>query len=880
MKGFLLLCLVLFFRSAFADTFVVTTNANDGAGSLREAIIQANSNGTASQDFIVFNIPANAPADVTIALTEALPNLTSNIVIDATTQPTQLLNSASVRINLIQGNNTTFYSGFRIVDEEKIEIYGFNFLGFKSAADADSENQHGGIFLLSVKNIIIGSPGKGNSFGNNFAGILSPYVSKSEKPEIDQITIASNIFGMDPQGLTPVPNQSGINISFLKNSTIGGPTPAHGNLISGNTDSGIALGDARSSIVVQHNVIGLNITQTKSIGSFGTKGSLVRGMEINGQQAVASISDNVIGNQDIGIYINEISRGKFTLSNNYIGVRADGVSESPNKVGIHIKNSKAGTILENKIAYNELGVKIEISYPISVLKNSFYCNTQAIEFSKIDPGEETQSRISTISATKATGVFLPNSTVELFYLDSCGGCQGKTWLATLQANASGYWEYNGPITGPITSMGTNEDGATITTFSKPFQNTAVSPAIAGVYCGLSNGSITGLEIFDASVFEWYNANGDRVGSEKDLTNAPAGAYYLTYGQRGACDLKTQTYTVPSSPNGVNDTNVQIVDASCGQSNGSIKQIVVTNNPKRTWYNAAGEIVGNDNDLIGVPAGKYHFTAGATPCDIVSITYEIKDIQTKFVPSVVSILPATCATENGSIKVSGWGSQEPDSVRWTNTNGLYISSSYEIKGLKPGKYILTAFGNSGCNNIAGEFEVPDVALPQIDASSLVVELNCAATALFVRGIQVKGTTGPYSYTWLDDKNQIAYHELQPANMLPGNYYLVVKDINNCEVRSPLFDFTQSVAAAVKIPSAFSPNGDGVNDTWKISGLTGYPFANITVFNRLGTRVFTSKGYGTPFTGAYKNKALPVGVYFYVIELNGACPPLKGSVTIIR
>jgi gliding motility-associated-like protein len=71
--------------------------------------------------------------------------------------------------------------------------------------------------------------------------------------------------------------------------------------------------------------------------------------------------------------------------------------------------------------------------------------------------------------------------------------------------------------------------------------------------------------------------------------------------------------------------------------------------------------------------------------------------------------------------------------------------------------------------------------------------------------------------------------------------------------------------VKIPNAFSPNGDGINDEWKIINLITYPEATLQVFNRHGQKVFESRGYARNWNGTYNGQPLPVGTYYYVIDL---------------
>jgi len=86
--------------------------------------------------------------------------------------------------------------------------------------------------------------------------------------------------------------------------------------------------------------------------------------------------------------------------------------------------------------------------------------------------------------------------------------------------------------------------------------------------------------------------------------------------------------------------------------------------------------------------------------------------------------------------------------------------------------------------------------------------------------------------------------------------------------------------VKVPNVFTPNGDGINDTWNIKNLADYVDCQVNVFNRYGQKVYSSHGYTVPWDGRMNGSPLPVGVYYYVINVKQGEPPMTGSVTILR
>lgn len=102
-------------------------------------------------------------------------------------------------------------------------------------------------------------------------------------------------------------------------------------------------------------------------------------------------------------------------------------------------------------------------------------------------------------------------------------------------------------------------------------------------------------------------------------------------------------------------------------------------------------------------------------------------------------------------------------------------------------------------------------------------------------------------------------------------------SNCSASDEL---TVKILRPVKVPNAFSPNGDGINDTWVITNLIEYQGNTVTVFNRYGQQVFYSAGYGTPWDGRQHGNQLPVGVYYYVIDLKNGFGTITGSITLLR
>ena len=81
-------------------------------------------------------------------------------------------------------------------------------------------------------------------------------------------------------------------------------------------------------------------------------------------------------------------------------------------------------------------------------------------------------------------------------------------------------------------------------------------------------------------------------------------------------------------------------------------------------------------------------------------------------------------------------------------------------------------------------------------------------------------------------------------------------------------------------AFTPNGDGNNDTWIVPGIDNYPNNVVKVYNRWGHEVFATRSYHNDWGGFYKNRneKLPAGSYLYIIDLGNGDAPLQGWIFI--
>ena len=227
----------------------------------------------------------------------------------------------------------------------------------------------------------------------------------------------------------------------------------------------------------------------------------------------------------------------------------------------------------------------------------------------------------------------------------------------------------------------------------------------------------------------------------------------------------------------------------------------------------------------------------------------------FKASSVSIepIPSVCGTDYPLVPLKG----TPSGGAFT-INGVFATTfDYKKLGFGKHKIIYTLNGSLSCLQGSAEQEVTieDFPKPELGSDILLGKGN---------GITLKGTVeGGVTYSWLPatglDNPAVANPVASPDKTI--EYTLTVKSSLGCPGESKV---NIVVYQPVYIPTAFSPNADGINDLWELKGLEVYPNPEVQIFNRWGNMVFYSKGNYTPFDGTDTNRFLPEGMYVYKIN----------------
>jgi hypothetical protein len=280
---------------------MVTSTADSGTGTLRQAIMDANSHTVT--DTIKFNIAGSGVH--TISPTAALPTITDAVILDGTSQP---------------GYKST----------PLIEINGGNIALLADGLDISA----GG---TTVKGLAI----------NGFTGSgISMFGSGSD-------VITADFLGTDPTGASAKANAVAGLLVSCGNNTIGGTTAAARNLISGNTVFGIQIfGTSATGNLVEGNYIGTDATGTVALAN-GTLSNGGDGILVNSKASkntiggtTAAARNLVSGNTYDGIQIADAGTNNNKVEGNYIGTDVNGTAALANAAdGILVNNGATNTTI-------------------------------------------------------------------------------------------------------------------------------------------------------------------------------------------------------------------------------------------------------------------------------------------------------------------------------------------------------------------------------------------------------------------------------------------------------------------------------------------------------------------------------------------------------
>ena len=227
---------------------------------------------------------------------------------------------------------------------------------------------------------------------------------------------------------------------------------------------------------------------------------------------------------------------------------------------------------------------------------------------------------------------------------------------------------------------------------------------------------------------------------------------------------------------------------------------------------------------------------------------------------------------------------------TNGNGVIsdINSANTFSTLSDNGWqdFVWTITNGGCPATSDTFQVYSMQPP-------VLSISTADICIDQTGISVSGPAPAADQTsfWSIVSGSGTVHDPDSLNTLIDDLGLGTNLILYTFSSQQCGDMSDTIAVIGSlcdgfdpvIPSVITPgNLDGKNDVFTIDFLDPlYPDCHVVIFNRWGSVVYESTGYAAPWNGTHKGESLPMGTYFYKIELNDTeGQVLTGEISIIH
>ncbi|MBC7381697.1 MAG: gliding motility-associated C-terminal domain-containing protein [Bacteroidia bacterium] len=335
-----------------------------------------------------------------------------------------------------------------------------------------------------------------------------------------------------------------------------------------------------------------------------------------------------------------------------------------------------------------------------------------------------------------------------------------------------------------------------------------------------------------------------------------------------CDT---SFIVIRTTDSINVQNIIISNLKCyGDSTGSAELIIQGGIPPYniTWNTIP---VQTGNIAINLKAGTYQATitdsSNKTIVADATVTGPLLPITT----NIISSDPKCFGEFNGSISLNVSGGTPPYTTFWNN--GSILKSLDKINA---GNYDVIITDFNGCILQKGvTLKNPN----PLNISAVIVDAICKSTPGGRIAISITGGVMPYTFLWNTGDTTMNLN-----NISNGQYNITVTDTNTCKLSaSYTVNYTKETCDhEVFIPQGFSPDGDGINDVFKIDGIEKFPDNYLRIFNRWGGLVFEEHSYKNTWKGTSESgvviqqgdQTLPTGTYFYVLDLGSGIKTITG------
>lgn len=336
-----------------------------------------------------------------------------------------------------------------------------------------------------------------------------------------------------------------------------------------------------------------------------------------------------------------------------------------------------------------------------------------------------------------------------------------------------------------------------------------------------------------------------------------------------CRVASTTLTITINANPV--TSITTNSPLCANND---LQLTATGGEQYQWtgvngFNGLGSSITIPN-AQPVQSGRYYLLvtspAGCTHPDSADVVVHPVPVAATNI-STASI----CAGQQVQLMASG-GTQ----YSWTPSAGLSSSivSNPLASPADTTQYMLVVSNNYSCTDTA--YVLINVA------ANPAVNAGPDRTIIAGNSTQLNGTVAgqDINYYWSPILNIDNPHSLTPIVNPSADIDYILQVFSNVGCGSVADTAHVFVYHDVYVPSAFTPNNDGRNDTWYIKPLDAFSKFEVSVYNRYGQLVFHTKDINKGWDGTFKGELQGSGTYVYIISLDDGKRMLKGTFILIR
>jgi gliding motility-associated-like protein len=498
-------------------------------------------------------------------------------------------------------------------------------------------------------------------------------------------------------------------------------------------------------------------------------------------------------------------------------------------------------------------------------------------------------RSFTVNNINSLGLSLNESSISCY-----GGNNGIITSNIISGSGSYTYQWsNGAVSPDISSLSAGSYGLTVTDNSS---NCSVSsfleltepdsialsiPIIIEPDCyGDANAIANIIPMGGTSWFNVLWVQSGAIGFSQ--ANLSAGSYDVIVTDLNNCS-SNQTIII-NQPDSITIIIDQVINAYCQDQNDG--QISISANGgsgayQYNWIDTDGTFSSTNEDISNLFPNTYVITV--TDINLCSNTDSVFVDATNTIIASAGIDTNICIGACIDLLGSAIGSSTV-SYQWNILDSTTILSNDSI---------ILNYCFDDANNITFELTVTDQncsdsAFVTVFVNDLpIVDAGEDTSDVFGGILSLGANTGPAgsSFLWTPTTNFISSDDSTSSNpdvevLSDITYFVTVTDTNGCVNTDDIF---VRLIPEISYPSGFSPNADGVNDEWTINQVEQYPNCEVEIYSRWGILLFKSPpGYTEKWDGQFNNKNLPVGTYYYIIELNDPNfkNPITGPVTIIR